>query len=725
MKLLNLNIFEKFISVVEDETGFPVIICDENGYIIHATQKNQIGTFHSGFETIMKGSLDEYAVTAKEALKSPLINEGYNCAIYQNNKKIAAFGILGKVDVVKPIAKISKRMIAEWFKEFVYQHKMEHSEEKFKHIFNNLQDVYFETTLDGIIKMTSPSASKFSEYSIEELIGHGVDKLYNDPNDRQILLNKINENGSIRGMELLFKKKSGIKYNVSINADLCFDKHGKPTGLRGTIRDITKRKTTEKKLRENEEKFRLIFENSPLGILHFNKKGIITTCNGMLAKIIGSPREKIVGIDMFSLPDKRLSRTLNVVLKGETTLFEGQYTAVTSHKATSIRSIFGPLFSKTGEIEGALCIVEDISNRLKLENESRKLNHLNNEIIQSLPGLFYIFGKKEGKFLIRNKNWNAVTGYSDEELDNIIIHNFFSNGKDQKKCIQKVKEVFKLGMASMENNLLTKNRKKIPYFFTGTRMKIEGNEYLAGLGIDITDRRKAESKLIQINETLDIKVKKRTKALKKLNDHLIYSEEKERGKLAADIHDTAVQSIAMSLSKIKMVKKDCPEKIENNLSDIQNYLDQAVRELRSLIYQLCPPILKDFELGIALGFLIEENNKKYSSELVYFNNSNGTISLPETDKVTIYRAISELIMNIYKHSGTKKAEIELSNSKNKLFVRVQDWGRGFKLNHYVKTQFGGFGLYSLSERILNMNGSFKVNSDIDKGTTIKITVPME
>lgn len=136
-------------------------------------------------------------------------------------------------------------------------------------------------------------------------------------------------------------------------------------------------------LRMSEEKFRLIFEHSPLGILHFDGEGVITACNPAFEKIVGTSREKILGIDLKTLPDIRISQTIKQVLSGNTGTFENEYSSVTSKKSGPIRALFAPLSRSNGIITGGIGIIEDITllklNEVKLvhaREEAEKANRI-------------------------------------------------------------------------------------------------------------------------------------------------------------------------------------------------------------------------------------------------------------------------------------------------------------------------------------------------------------
>ncbi len=163
----------------------------------------------------------------------------------------------------------------------------------------------------------------------------------------------------------------------------------------------------------------------------------------------------------------------------------------------------------------------------------------------------------------------------------------------------------------------------------------------------------------------------------------------------------------------------------DTISQIQEHLEQANREIRAIIYQLSPPVLNDFDIDIAIEFLVEEINDKQQADLKYINNLDKPVHLSWINKVTLYRVVSELITNVLKHSGSLGAQIELSKIKNNIQVRVEDKGSGFDINIKDKNNHSGFGLFGLSERLTNLGGEIKVNSTIGQGTKVVISVPIK
>lgn len=132
--------------------------------------------------------------------------------------------------------------------------------------------------------------------------------------------------------------------------------------------------------------------------------------------------------------------------------------------------------------------------RQKLANEAlTREKVLSEQYINSLPGLFYVFDE-QARFIKWNSAWNRVTGYSDEELVERSATDFIE-GEDRALIEEKMVKVFRDGFAESEAKLVTKDGRRIPYYFTGLLKKLNGRDCLIGLGIDITDRKQAEEKV--------------------------------------------------------------------------------------------------------------------------------------------------------------------------------------------------------------------------------------
>ena len=133
-------------------------------------------------------------------------------------------------------------------------------------------------------------------------------------------------------------------------------------------KEIDERKKVEETLKESEEKYRLIFEHSPLGLLSFDKNGVILACNDNFVKIIGSSHDVLIGLNMLKLPDKKLVAAVQMALDGSAGLYEDVYQSVTSPKISHVRALFAPIGTKGCRACGGVGIIEDVTSRKLAES---------------------------------------------------------------------------------------------------------------------------------------------------------------------------------------------------------------------------------------------------------------------------------------------------------------------------------------------------------------------
>ncbi|MGE5498990.1 MAG: PAS domain S-box protein, partial [Syntrophothermus sp.] len=136
--------------------------------------------------------------------------------------------------------------------------RLKESERKYRAIFENVQDVVYQTDLKGTILEISPSVYRYSGHTPEELIGKSVSIVYNNLDDRNTLLNIMKEKGEVTDYELILKAKDGTRKITSISSHLIFDKDGNCIGIEGSLRDISERKNTEMQLAKYTEELKIL-----------------------------------------------------------------------------------------------------------------------------------------------------------------------------------------------------------------------------------------------------------------------------------------------------------------------------------------------------------------------------------------------------------------------------------------------------------------------------------
>lgn len=205
----------------------------------------------------------------------------------------------------------------------INEEKIKESDNRFRRIFESVQDVYFEASMDGTLLEVSPSIEKIAKglYSRDEMIGNSFVEVYADPLARDLYFAKLMEQKSVSDYELWLKNKDGSIFPVTVSSVITFDEMGKPERIAGIMRDISERKKSENELKEAlenlhqlnlslekrvEERTREVLEitglqkailkNAPLAILTSDPEGIFQSINPAGEKMLGYTANEIIGM---------------------------------------------------------------------------------------------------------------------------------------------------------------------------------------------------------------------------------------------------------------------------------------------------------------------------------------------------------------------------------------------------------------------------------------------
>jgi len=338
--------------------------------------------------------------------------------IVEKTERISSYGYVVK----KSRVTVLDASIKMAFKLYEANRQLLKSEVKERTMIANISDVICIIDVNGLIQFMSSNITKFFGWLPDEM--PGVDGwILIHPDDLKNAWEEFNlmlENeGSTRTVELKIKCKSGLYKpiemtgtNLSKNPDI--------EGILINFRDITDHKIAKEKLYHSEEKFRMIFNNSPLGFFSFNEKGIIVECNDNFIKITGSSRETLIGLYLLNLPDENIVLFVDGALKGKTGLYEGIYQSVTSKKVTPARVFFGPIIGKNLEITGGVGIMEDITERNQSMDALVEIRYRLDSIIESLHVGSWEWHVQTGQTIF-NEYWAEIIGYTLEELSPVSI----------------------------------------------------------------------------------------------------------------------------------------------------------------------------------------------------------------------------------------------------------------------------------------------------------------
>ena len=259
------------------------------------------------------------------------------------------------------------------------------SEKKYRGIFHNIQDVYYETALDGSIIEVSPSIERLSngQYSREDLIGKPIYDYYKDRDARYKLIQELKKSQCVTDYEIELINKDASLLNCSISAELILDAGGKPEKIIGTFHDITKRKQAE----ISHLKLSRALEQSPVSIIITDEKGIIEYANHKVEELTGYQLNELIGKspNIFSTGEKPLheyEQLWKTIVSGAE--WRGEF-----HNRKKNEELFweqasiSPILNENGVTTHFLAVKEDITERKRTQQIQQVIYQISSALITS------------------------------------------------------------------------------------------------------------------------------------------------------------------------------------------------------------------------------------------------------------------------------------------------------------------------------------------------------
>ena len=241
-----------------------------------------------------------------------------------------------------------------------------------------------------------------------------------------------------------------------------------------------------------------------------------------------------------------------------------------------------------------------------------------------------------------------------------------------------------------------------------TRQLREADE---NLKIEVDIRKKAEKKL-----------KDYRKQIRSLTSQMSLIEENEKRRIAAELHDCIGQPLALSKIKIGFLNKlKHSDETGKIIKEILCLIEEAIKETRTLTFELSPPILYESGLVPAVKWLIDQFRYRHGLNIILIDDGQDK-PFDNNMRFFLFQAIRELLVNIAKHAQASKATIKMAGKNSKLHITIEDDGIGFSGPAVNCT---GYGLFNIRERMKHINGVFEIRSRPGKGTRAALLVPFK
>ncbi|MEX2573942.1 MAG: ATP-binding protein [Balneolaceae bacterium] len=247
---------------------------------------------------------------------------------------------------------------------------------------------------------------------------------------------------------------------------------------------------------------------------------------------------------------------------------------------------------------------------------------------------------------------------------------------------------------------------------------------------DATERKMALQEVKRSRDTLEERVEERTGQLRRLAKRLTESEQNERSRISAILHDDLQQVLYAVLMNMDLLYQKVNSadtelvagQISEQISEMKSMAKQAIDKTRQLSGDLNPPILQSEDLGEMLSWLVSRFDEMYELKIELKIQARFLISDREV-RVMILRILKELLFNIVKHAETDEAVIETKRADDNdgLVICVTDAGKGFDMDEVRDKD--SFGLVNVRERLNLYGGNLRIDSARGRGTRMMLIIP--
>jgi PAS domain S-box-containing protein len=346
------------------------------------------------------------------------------------------------------------------------------------------------------------------------------------------------------------------------------------------------------------------------------------------------------------------------------------------------------------------------TNEALVESEAKYRDLVNN----SLVGVFN--SSLDGQFLFVNDA--LVRMYDFDHPEQMLAEGSQPRWVDPKEREQLMSDLREHGSVSnFEAETITATGRHNHVLFS---VKLQG-EVISGMVMDITERRQAEKRILADQEKL-----------RAMASELIIVEERERKRIASDLHDGPTQSLGLARMQLAEVAEAIAGSEPGNILDeASRQIRRALEQIREILLDLSSPALHQMGLAAGLSEWLDEHVRGKQGLKVVFLDECGNADLTDDIRLFVFRNVCELLTNVVKHARAQRVTVSMTCAGPTVQIVVEDDGLGFDPASVksLPDRRGGFGLFSVAQRMADLGGSLEMVSEPGKGCRATLVVPLE
>lgn len=355
-----------------------------------------------------------------------------------------------------------------------------------------------------------------------------------------------------------------------------------------------------------------------------------------------------------------------------------------------------------GENEYMVGTISDITADVLAKEELKASEEQYRLLFKQNPIPMFIYDPETLKFTTVNEAALKKYGYTEEEMNNLSIVDIrpASEVDHLKTVIDEYSDEERSRFHEAIHE--TKNGDKLIVEISSSSIFYKGKRQRLVIANDITEQRKAEERAISA---------------------IIEGEERERQRIAKELHDGLGQYLSASNMNLKSVYEDIEdisEELNSTFETGLRFLSHAISETRNISQNLLPKAIQDYGLELAAESLTNQLRKSHKID-VYFYSSLNDVELPDKVQINLYRILQEALNNATRHANPTKIEVQLAYSEGEVLMTIEDNGIGFDTN---AVNVEGLGIRSMKTRVGAMSANLDIVSNKGRGTIVSVVVPI-
>ncbi len=569
------------------------------------------------------------------------------------------------------------------------------------------------------LRYVNSAFCRMTGFAAEDLLGRRLMETGLFPKESQSKLRQHldgHRQGDFEPYELLWCRKDGSRMVGHISPRPLLGSDGSLRGSFAIITDITERRQREEQI----AKLSAAVEQSPVGIMITDRHGRIEYTNRGFEELTGYQGAELLGrnprvLQSGETPPEIYDALWKAVVAGQEwrgELCDRKKSGETYWAKVTIFSVK----DERGGIRYLVSLHEDITPRKLAEQRLLESEEKYSLLVEnSLTGIYIL---QDGRIAFSNREHASRLGY---DLDELVGKDFSAliHTEDRAQYVELVGQALLGNGAAGAGAVLravAKSGEIISFKNSCLPIVYQGRPAILGNAVDVTEERRLQAEL-SLSAT----------QLQALSEQLLASLEKERKRVASDLHDSVGQYLhALKFGLQKASQASCFQQEERNghvpvCASLVSLLQEAIDEVRRISADLRPPILDDLGLLAAINWFCRRYGNVYSAIEIAKSFELCESEIPDAIKIDIFRVVQEALSNAAKYSGAKRVELELKKRDDRLVLMISDNGTGFVVESVLRGEPGesGFGLIGMRERVKLSGGCLAIESVLGKGSRIE------